>query len=323
MKALVVHELGGPQALVYEDLPDPEVGKGQVLIDVKAAGVNFPDLLIIEGKYQFQPPLPFSPGGEVAGVVCAIGEGVTRFAVGDRVVGMGIWGGYAEKMLLGEDRVLPIPDEVAFEVAGSTITTYGTMLYALRDRAQLSEGETVLVLGAGGGVGTASIELAKAMGAKVIAASRGEAKLAACRELGADEVIDYESEDLKKRAKALSGGGVDVVVDPVGGAFAEPALRAMGWGGRYLVIGFAAGDIPKIPLNLPLLKSCSIVGVFWGAWLGREPAKGAGQLLEIGQMIAAGTLKPHVAEVVPLAEGARALEALANREIIGKVVLKP
>lgn len=323
MKALVVRELGGPETLVYEDLPDPEVGKGQVLIDVKAAGVNFPDLLIIEGKYQFQPPLPFSPGGEVAGVVSAIGEGVTRFAVGDRVVGMGIWGGYAEKMLLGEERVLPIPDEVSFEVGGSTITTYGTMLYALRDRAQLKEGETVLVLGAGGGVGTASIELAKAMGAKVIAASRGEAKLAACKELGADEVIDYSTEDLKKRAKALSGGGVDVVVDPVGGSYAEPALRAMGWGGRYLVIGFAAGDIPKIPLNLPLLKSCAIVGVFWGAWLGREPMKGAGQLLEIGKMVAAGKLNPRIDEVVPLAEGARALKALAAREVVGKVVLKP
>ncbi len=323
MKALLVKELGGPNTLVYEDVPDPEVGPGQVLVDVRAAGVNFPDLLIIEGKYQFQPPLPFSPGGEVAGVVAAIGDGVERFAVGDRVVAMGIWGGYAEKMLAAQERVLPLPDEVSFEVGGSTITTYGTMLYALRDRGQLKAGETVLVLGAAGGVGTASIELAKAMGAKVIAAVGSDDKVEVCRRLGADEVINYAREDLKQRAKALSGGGVDVVVDPVGGAHSEAALRAMAWGGRFLVIGFAAGEIPRIPLNLTLLKSCAIVGVFWGAWLARDPAAGAAQLVEIGQRIAAGELTPLVSRTYPLAEGARALEDVAARRATGKIVLLP
>jgi NADPH2:quinone reductase len=323
MKALRVHELGGPEKLAYEEAPDPEVGTGQVLIDVKAAGVNFPDLLIVQGLYQFQPPLPFSPGGEVAGVVRAVGEGVDRLKVGDRVIGLGIWGGFAEQMLLGEERVLPMPEGVSFEVAAALTTTYGTMLHAFEDRAKLAAGETVLVLGAAGGVGTASIEIAKRMGAKVIAAASGPDKLEVCRELGADEVIDYAREDLKARAKALSGGGVDVVVDPVGGAFSEPALRAMAWEGRFLVIGFAAGEIPKVPLNLPLLKGCSIVGVFWGSFLAREPARATEQLVRIGRWVGEGELKPRVSRTYPLAEGARALEDLAARRVTGKVVLTP
>jgi len=324
MKALIVKELGGPEKLVYEEVPDPEVGKGQVLIDVKACGVNFPDTLIIAGKYQFQPPLPFSPGGEVAGVISAVGEGVTRVAVGDRVIGMGIWGGYAEKMLLGEQQVLPLPDTVGFDVGAILPTTYGTMMHAYLDRAQLAEGESVLVLGAAGGIGTASIELAKAMGAgKVIAAASTPEKLALCKEIGADEVIDYTTEDLKKQAKKLSGGGVDVIVDPVGGDYSEPALRAMGWKGRFLVIGFTAGDIPKIPLNLTLLKGCAIVGVFWGSFVGREPARAAEQMTQLGQWVAEGKVDPHISERYPLSDGAEALRAIAAREVKGKVVLTP
>ncbi|HJL18549.1 MAG TPA: NADPH:quinone oxidoreductase family protein [Sandaracinaceae bacterium LLY-WYZ-13_1] len=323
MKALVVHELGGPDKLSYEDVPEPEVGAGQVLVDVQAAGVNFPDLLLCRGAYQFQPERPFSPGGEVAGVVRAVGDGVERLAVGQRVVGLGIWGGFAERMLLGEERVLPLPDEVSFEVGAALTTTYGTMVHAYEDRAKLSPGETVLVLGAAGGVGTAAIEVAKLMGAKVVAAASSPEKLAVCRELGADELLDYATEDLKKRAKALTGGGADVVVDPVGGSYAEPALRATAWEGRFLVIGFAAGEIPKIPLNLTLLKGCSIVGVFWGSFLAREPERATEQLLRIGRWVAEGKLEPRVSRTYPLAEGAKALEALAAREVTGKVVLVP
>lgn len=323
MKALVVHELGGPEKLVYEDVPEPEVGGGQVLVDVKAAGVNFPDLLLVKGLYQFKPELPFSPGGEVAGVVRAVGQGVDRVEVGQRVIGLGIWGGFAERVLLRADRLLPIPDEVGFEVAAATTMTYGTVLHAFEDRAHLSSGETVLVLGAAGGIGTAAVELAKLMGARVIAAASGPEKLAVCRELGADEVIDYSTEDLKARAKALSGGGVDVVVDPVGGTHTEAALRAMAWEGRFLVVGFAAGDIPRVPLNLPLLKGCAIVGVFWGSFLARDPSRAMDQLARIGRWVASGDLTPRVRQVLPLAEGARALEALEARRVMGKVVLTP
>ncbi|GAB5549582.1 MAG: NADPH:quinone oxidoreductase family protein [Sandaracinaceae bacterium] len=324
MKALVMNELGGPEKLAFQDVPDPEVGKGQVLVEVKAAGVNFPDLLIIQGLYQFKPEPPFSPGGEVAGVVRAVGEGVTRVQPGDDVVGLGIWGGYAELMLLGEDRILPMPKGVSYEVAAATTTTYGTMVHAFEDRAKLAEGESVLVLGAAGGVGTAAIEVARLMGAgKIVAAASSPEKLEVCKSIGADEGIDYTREDLKKRAKSLTGGGADVVVDPVGGPYSEPALRATAWDGRFLVIGFAAGDIPSVPLNLTLLKGCSVVGVFWGSFLAREPAKATAQLAKIGGWVAEGKLSPLVSKAYPLEEGAQALRDLAARKVTGKVVLKP
>lgn len=319
-----MNELGGPEKLAFQDVPDPEVGKGQVLVEVKAAGVNFPDLLIIQGLYQFKPEPPFSPGGEVAGVVRAVGEGVTRVQPGDDVVGLGIWGGYAELMLLGEDRILPMPKGVSYEVAAATTTTYGTMVHAFEDRAKLAEGESVLVLGAAGGVGTAAIEVARLMGAgKIVAAASSAEKLEVCKSIGADEGIDYTREDLKKRAKSLTGGGADVVVDPVGGPYSEPALRATAWNGRFLVIGFAAGDIPSVPLNLTLLKGCSVVGVFWGSFLAREPAKATAQLAKIGGWVAEGKLSPLVSKAYPLEEGAQALRDLAARKVTGKVVLKP
>lgn len=319
-----MNELGGPEKLAFQDVPDPEVGKGQVLVEVKAAGVNFPDLLIIQGLYQFKPEPPFSPGGEVAGVVRAVGEGVTRVQPGDDVVGLGIWGGYAELMLLGEDRILPMPKGVSYEVAAATTTTYGTMVHAFEDRAKLAEGESVLVLGAAGGVGTAAIEVARLMGAgKIVAAASSAEKLEVCKSIGADEGIDYTREDLKKRAKSLTGGGADVVVDPVGGPYSEPALRATAWNGRFLVVGFAAGDIPSVPLNLTLLKGCSVVGVFWGSFLAREPAKATAQLAKIGGWVAEGKLSPLVSKVYPLEEGAQALRDLAARKVTGKVVLKP
>lgn len=319
-----MNELGGPEKLAFQDVPDHEVGKGQVLVEVKAAGVNFPDLLIIQGLYQFKPEPPFSPGGEVAGVVRAVGEGVTRVQPGDDVVGLGIWGGYAELMLLGEDRILPMPKGVSYEVAAATTTTYGTMVHAFEDRAKLAEGESVLVLGAAGGVGTAAIEVARLMGAgKIVAAASSAEKLEVCKSIGADEGIDYTREDLKKRAKSLTGGGADVVVDPVGGPYSEPALRATAWNGRFLVVGFAAGDIPSVPLNLTLLKGCSVVGVFWGSFLAREPAKATAQLAKIGGWVAEGKLSPLVSKAYPLEEGAQALRDLAARKVTGKVVLKP
>ena len=323
MKALIVDELGGPEKLSYREVPDPVPTKGEVLISVKAAGVNFPDLLMVQGRYQASPPPPFSPGGEVAGVVEAIGAGVSRVKVGDRVAGMGLWGGFAESMVLGEAQVMPLPDDISFEVGAAVTVTYGTCLHALEDRAQLRAGQTVLVLGAAGGVGTAAIEIAKLMGAKVIAAASSPEKLEVCRQLGADEVIDYEKEDLKERAKKLSGGGVDVVVDPVGGRYSEPALRAMAWGGRFLVLGFASGDIPKVSLNLPLLKGCAIVGVYWGSFAAHEPAKAVAQLARIGRWVSEGKLRPHISKTYPLAEGRAALEDLAARRATGKLVLVP
>lgn len=323
MRALMVDVHGGPEVLQYREVADPEVGAGQVMVDVRAAGVNFPDLLVTQGRYQFSPPLPFSPGSEVAGVVSAVGEGVTSRKVGDRVTGMAMWGGFAERVVLGETQVTPLPEEVPFEIGAVLTTTYGTVLHALEDRARLRSGEVVLVLGAAGGVGTASIELAKLMGARVIAAASGASKLQACQQLGADHTIDYAEEDLKERAKALSAGGVDVVVDAVGGVHAEPALRAMAWDGRFLVVGFAAGDIPRVPLNLVLLKGCSIVGVFWGAFIKRDPKRGGAQLARIARWVAEGKLSPLVSKTYRLSEGAEALRAIAARAVRGKVVLVP
>ena len=295
MKAVRCNRHGGPETLVVEDIAVPAPRAGEVLVEVKAAGINFPDALIIQNKYQFKPALPFTPGGELAGVVAAVGEGVTRVRVGDAVIGFTGWGGFAEQVVLPAEGLIPMPEGMPFDIAGSFLMTYGTCWHALKDRAQLRAGETVLVLGAAGGIGIAAIEIAKALGAKVIAAASSADKLRACRDKGADATIDYSTEDLRERLKALTGRhGVDVVCDPVGGRFSEPALRSMAWRGRFLVIGFADGEIPRLPLNLPLLKGCSIVGVFWGDFVKREPAAAEADLRELTALYRAGKIAPLV-----------------------------
>ncbi|MDQ3337038.1 MAG: NADPH:quinone oxidoreductase family protein [Myxococcota bacterium] len=323
MRAVRVHELTGPQALrVDDDVPEPTAGPGQVLIDVHAAGVNFPDILLTHGKYQFKPSPPFSPGGEAAGVVSAIGAGVTSVAVGDRVAATMLYGAFAEKVVVPELAITKLPESVSFETGAATLLTYATTYHALVDRAALAAGETLLVLGAAGGVGIAAVEIGALLGARVIAAASSDAKLAFCREHGASEGINYATSDLKEQIKALTkGNGCDVVYDPVGGALAEPALRGVAWQGRYLVIGFASGDIPKIPLNLVLLKGCQIVGVFWGSFAMREPAKNREHAARLFAWIAEGKLSPHVDAVVPFSEAASALQRLERREVMGKVVL--
>jgi NADPH2:quinone reductase len=322
MKAVVCKAYGPPEKLVVEELPTPEPGPGQVLLGVRACGVNFPDTLIIEGKYQFKPAPPFTPGGEVAGVVEAVGSGVTSVKPGDRAVVLAPFGGYAEKLIAGELQLVPMPDGLDFERAASALTTYGTAHYGLTDRAQLQPGETLLVLGAAGGVGLAAVELGKLLGARVIAAARGADKLETCKRYGADAVIDYAAEDLKDRVKQRTNGqGANVVFDPVGGLYTEAALRATAWNGRLLVIGFAAGEIPKIPINLTLLKNAAIVGVFWGAWMMREPAAARARHAEILQWIRDGKLQPHLHATYSLADASRALRDLLDRKVQGKAVL--
>ena len=322
MKALLCKTHGLPDTLVYEDAPDPTPGPGEVVIDMKAAGMNFPDVLIIQNKYQFKPELPFAPGAELAGVVSAVGEGVTNTRVGDRVIASTGWGAFAEKVKAQAKKVIPIPDGVGFDTAAAFILTYGTSYHALVDRGTLKAGETLLVLGAAGGVGLAAIEIGKALGARVIAAASTPEKLAVCREHGADELINYTTEDLRERLKALTGGkGPDVVYDPVGGSFAEPAFRSIAWRGRYLVIGFANGEIPRLPLNLALLKGASIVGVFWGDFTAREPQNFASDVATMFGWIAQGKLRPHISARYPLAQGARAIEDMMNRKVVGKVVI--
>lgn len=322
MKAVLCRELGLPEKLVVEEVESPKAGKGQVVVSVKACGVNFPDTLIIQGKYQFKPELPFSPGGEVAGVVKEIGEGVTRVKPGDRVIAFNTWGGFAQEMAVEVDRTIPMPDGMDFASASAFVLTYGTSYHALKDRADLKAGETMLVLGAAGGVGLAAIQLGKAMGARVIAAASSDAKLQICRDNGADEAINYGTEDLRSRIKAITAGkGVDVVYDPVGGPYSEMALRDMAWKGRFLVVGFAAGEIPKVPLNLALLKGCSIVGVFWGAFTRNEPERNRENNWELMTMYAAGKVKPHILATYPLERAAEALNEVMNKRVTGKVVL--
>ena len=324
MRAVRVHELTGPGALRVDELPDLEAASGQVVVDVKAAGVNFPDILITHGKYQFKPALPFSPGGEIAGVVRAVGAGVTTLRVGDRVAATMLYGGYAEQVVLPELACVKLPDAVSFEVGAATLLTYLTTYHALVDRAALAAKETLLVLGAAGGVGIAAVELGALLGARVIAAASSAEKLAFCREHGATEVIDYASEDLKDRVKALTGGnGCDVIYDPVGGPLAEPALRGTAWQGRYLVIGFASGEIPKIPLNLVLLKGCQIVGVFWGSFAMREPAKNRAHADQVFAWVAEGKLRPAIDVTLPFTQAADALHRIEKRQVKGKIVLVP
>lgn len=323
MRALRVHELIGPKGLRVDQVDAPKPGSGEVLVEVKAAGVNFPDVLLTYGKYQFQPTLPFSPGGEVAGVVLAVGDGVDHVAVGDRVAATMLHGAFAEQVVVPGLALAKLPQGVSFEVGAGFLLTYGTTYYALKDRAALQPGEKLLVLGAAGGVGLAAVDLGRRMGAKVIAAASTAEKLALCEAHGAESGINYREESLKERAKALSGGGVDVIYDPVGGEYSEQALRAIAWGGRFLVVGFAAGDIPKIPLNLTLLKSCQIVGVFWGAFAMRDPMANRANIEQLLAWLEAGELKPHVDAVLPFAEAAAALERMERREVRGKLVLVP
>jgi NADPH2:quinone reductase len=324
MKAVLCKAWGLPESLVVEEVPSPVPGPGEVLIEVHAAGVNFPDTIIIQKKYQFVPELPFSPGGEVAGVVKAVGEGVKTCKPGDRVIGSATYGGYAQEMLAKAERVMPIPDGMDFATASAYVLAYGTSLYALKDRAKLAAGETLLVLGAAGGVGIAAVEIGKAMGARVIAAASSDDKLALCRERGADETINYATEDLRERVKALTGGkGPDVIYDPVGGPYTEPAVRSIGWDGRFLVVGFAAGEIPKLPLNLTLLKSCSVIGVFWGAFLQRDPKVTQQHMRDLFGLYVSGKVKPPITQSYPLAQAPQALRDVMERRVKGKVVILP
>lgn len=324
MRAVLCKEFGPPGSLVVDDVADPEPGTGQVVVDVHGCGVNFPDVLMIEDKYQFKPPLPFSPGGEIAGVVSAVGEGVDGVTPGDRVLASTGWGGMAERVAVPASAVVPVPEGPDLVEAAGFLFAHGTSHYALKDRARLREGETLLVLGAAGGVGLAAVEIGAVMGASVIAAASSDDKLALCRERGATETINYATEDLRARLKDITdGAGVDVCYDPVGGQYSEPAIRSMAWDGRFLVVGFAAGEIPRIPLNLALLKSCQIVGVFWGAFTGRDPDGHRANLAELLAWWRDGRVKPHISRTFPLERAGDAIAELAERRSRGKVVVTP
>ena len=324
MKAILCTRYCTPDELELADIPQPTAGPGEALVRVKAAALNFFDLLIVAGKYQVKPPFPFSPGSEFAGIVESVGAGVTDIAVGDRVLGSTGHGTAREYIAVPAKQLVKIPEELDFDRAAGLTVTYGTTLYALRERAQLKSGETLAVLGASGGVGLAAIEIGKIMGARVIACASSAEKLDFARSHGADETVNYASEDLRGALKRLGGErGIDVVYDPVGGPYAEPAVRSLGWEGRYLVIGFAAGEIPKLPLNLVLLKSCDIRGVIWGAWVARNPQGQRALMTDIVRWCAEGKLSGHVHAVYPLAEIATALKAIADRKAMGKIVLRP
>ena len=324
MRAVRCTAWGQPDTLTVETLPTPRPAAGEVLLRVHAAGVNFPDTLIIQGKYQFKPELPFTPGSEVAGEVLEVGEGVQRLKVGDRVIAFLTTGGYATHAVAQASQVMPMPPELSFEEAAAFTLASGTSYHALVDRARLQAGETMLVLGAAGGVGLAAVQIGHALGARVIAAASSAEKLAICKANGADETIDYSVEDLRARLKELTGGkGPDVIYDPVGGSYAEPAFRSIGWGGRYLVVGFAAGDIPSLPLNLPLLKGASIMGVFWGEFARRDPKGNARNLSTMTDWMKEGKMKLHVSQSYPLEGVAQALRDLEGRKVTGKVVIVP
>ncbi len=331
MRAVRIHELLGPDSLRVDEVPAPDLGSlspTDVLLDVRAAGVNFPDVLLSRGKYQFKPAPPFIPGGEAAGVVRAVGSKVTTLSVGDRVAATMIHGAFAEQIVVPELAAVRLPDGVSFEAGAATLLTYATTLHALEDRARLGQRrdrrETLLVLGAAGGVGLAAVQLGKLLGARVLAAASSDEKIATCLEAGAEAGIVYGREDLKERVKALTNGdGADVVYDPVGGPYAEPALRAIAWEGRYLVVGFASGEIPKIPLNLVLLKGCDVVGVFWGSFAAREPAKNRGHAERLLAWVGDGSLSPRVDEALPFDRAGEALARLEGRKVRGKIVLVP
>lgn len=323
MKALQCKEAGPADKLVIEEVEDPSAGKGQVVVDIHAAGLNFPDTLMISGKYQFAPDHPYIPGGEAAGVVTSVGEGVTGIAVGDRVIATMLIGAFAEKVAVPAAAVTHMPDEMDFRTGAGMSVTYGTSYHALKQSAQIKKGETLLVLGAAGGVGLAAVELGAAMGARVIAAASTDEKLEVAKAAGAEMTVNYSKEDLKARIKELAGpGGVDVVYDPVGGELSDPALRCLGAGGRFLVIGFAAGDIPRIPLNLVLLKECRIVGVFWGSFARREPETQAKNVADMMKMFAKGKIKPLVADAFEFSDYEAAFERITSRQAKGKVILE-
>ena len=324
MKAILCTKFGGPDDLEFQDLPDPSPGSGEVVVAVKSAALNFFDTLIIAGKYQLKPPFPFSPASEFAGVIESVGAGVGGLTAGDRVLGYGGFGAAREKVVLGAQRVVKIPDSLDFDRAAGITVIYGTTLHALKDRAKLRSGETLAVLGASGGTGLAAIEIGKLMGARVIACASSDDKLAFCKERGADEGINYAKEDIKDALRRVTNGkGADVIYDPVGGAYAEAALRSIAWQGRFLVIGFAAGEIPKIPLNLALLKGCDIVGVFWGAFIERDPKGHQANMAELVRWADEGEISAHVHATYPLAQTADALKAIAARAVMGKVILRP
>jgi NADPH:quinone reductase len=324
MKAILCTHFGPPDELELKDIPAPVPGPGEAVVAIKAAALNFFDLLIIAGKYQHKPPFPFSPASEFAGIVEAVGSGVTEMNPGDRVMGSTGWGAAREAIAVRATQLVKMPDALDFDRAAGLTVTYATTLYGLRERGGLKAGETLVVLGASGGVGLAAVEIGKVLGARVIACASSDEKLAFAREHGADETVNYAKDDLRAALKRFGGErGVDVVYDPVGGPYAEPAVRALGWEGRYLVIGFAAGDIPKLPLNLVLLKSCDIRGVLWGAWTLRDPKGQHALMTELVRWCAEGKLSAHVHQVYPLAEIAAALKAIAERKAMGKIVLRP
>jgi NADPH2:quinone reductase len=322
MKAVLCKQFGPPDSLVVEELASPRAGPGEAVVSVKAASVNFPDVLIIQNKYQFKPPLPFSPGSELAGVVKEAGAGVQGWSPGDKVIAFTTYGAFAEEVKTEASRLIKLPEGMSFVTGAAFLLTYATSDHALRDRGTLAAGETLLVLGAAGGVGLAAIEIGKALGARVIACASSEDKLAVCRSHGADATINYAAEDLRERVKALTEGrGADVIYDAVGGPYTEPAFRSLAWRGRLLVVGFAAGEIPKLPLNLALLKGAAAVGVFWGDFARREPARFAESVRQLAQWYAAGKLKPHVSQTLPLEKAADALKLMAARQVKGKLVL--
>ena len=323
MRRVVCQELAPLDRLVIEEADDPQPAPGQVVVAVRAAGVNFVDALFVQGEYQIKPPLPFTPGSEVAGDVVAVGEGTSGAAVGDRVLALPWLGGYASHLALPAASVVAIPEQLTYGQAAAMVQSYATMLFSLTRRTSVSPGEWVLVLGAGGGIGLAAIDVARHLGARVIAAASSEEKLAAARAAGAEATIAYETDDLKTRARELSGGGVDIVVDPVGGRFAEPALRALGWMGRYVVIGFAGGEIPRLPANQVLLNNRTVVGVDWGAWTGRDPAGNGALLGELMALAGSGAVTPVEPEARPLDDVIAVLTDLQQRRVTGKVVLVP
>lgn len=324
MKALVCSAFGPPRNLVVQELPAPRPEPGQVLVDVKASALNFPDVLMVQGLYQVKPKLPFIPGAEAAGIVAQVGDGVTAWSVGDRVIAFPGQGGFAEACVLAADRLMALPEEIDFASGAALMLTYATSLHALRDCGRLAAGETLLVLGAAGGVGAAAVQIGKAMGARVIAAASSAEKLELCRRLGADATIDYALEDLRQRTLELTEGkGVQVVYDPVGGTYTEAALRATGWRGRLLIVGFAAGIIPSIPLNLALLKERALIGVYWGDSVRQDPAGHARNMQQLMTWFAEGKIRPAVSEQLPLARAPEAMQRLLDRKVLGKIIFLP
>ena len=322
MKAIVCEQYGPPCSLVLKELPNRSPTAKEVVVQVKACSLNFPDTLIIQGKYQYKPDLPFTPGSDIAGIIKEIGSEVKNFKIGDEVFGLIPHGGFAEEAVCSAKSIFPKPPKMDNAIAASFLMAYGTSYYALKNRAKLKQGETLVVLGASGGVGIAAVELGKRLGARVIACASTDEKLAFCKSYGADEVINYTKEDLKVRIKELTNGkGADVIYDPIGDKFSEPALRSIAWEGRYLVVGFAAGEIPKIPLNLALLKSCQIVGVFWGAWAMQFPNENAINTMELMTWHSEGKLKPHIHAQYSLSEAYKAMEEMQDRKVMGKIVI--